>query len=47
MTTMATIKIKPETHAKLLKIISQMQMKTGKRITMDNAIDTMAKKCRC
>jgi hypothetical protein len=33
-----TMKIEEDTHKKLLEIISRLQLKRGKRITIDEAI---------
>lgn len=38
MMTKVTLKVKDTTHRKLLEVVSKLQLKKGKRITMDEAI---------
>ena len=33
-----TLKVEDTTHRKLLEVVSKLQIKTGKRVTMDEAI---------
>lgn len=33
-----TLKVEDATHRKLLELVSKMQLKSGKRVTMDEAI---------
>jgi len=33
-----TLKVDDTTHKKLLEVVSKMQLKSGKRVTMDEAI---------
>jgi hypothetical protein len=33
-----TLKVEDATHKKLLEVVSKMQLKRGKRVTMDEAI---------
>ena len=33
-----TLKVEDATHKKLLELVSKMQLKSGKRVTMDEAI---------
>jgi hypothetical protein len=38
MMTKVTLKVEDTTHRKLLEVVSKLQLKKGKRITMDEAI---------
>jgi hypothetical protein len=38
MMSKVTLKVKEETHRKLLEVVSRLQLKKGKRVTIDEAI---------
>ncbi len=39
--TKVTLKVEDDTHRKLLEIVSRLQLKTGKRVTIDEAIQEL------
>jgi len=39
--TKVTLKVDDDTHRKLLEVVSRLQLKTGKRVTIDEAIQEL------
>ncbi len=39
--TKVTLKVDDATHRKLLEVVSRLQLKTGKRVTLDEAIQEL------
>jgi len=42
-----TLKVEEDTHRKLLEVVSKLQIKKGRRVTMDEAIKELINNAGC